>query len=118
VWLHPDGHTLVVVANGCLYAFDANTRQRRSDPGAGVHGDIEALLEAPPWLVLATYTNVIVVLEHEVWESPRVALDGIRNLRVADGILYGEGWVGYEEEDYEPFRIDLVGKAVLTKPYA
>lgn len=117
VWLHPNGRTLIIVAAGWGYVVDANMKMLQSILGSGDYGDIDAVLNAQPWFVVASYTCVFVVYDNEVWRSPCVALDRIRNLRVADGILYGEGWVGYEEEDYEPFRIDLGRKALLTKPY-
>jgi catechol 2,3-dioxygenase-like lactoylglutathione lyase family enzyme len=41
-----------------------------------------------------------------IWASPRIALDGIRNLKVENGMVCGLATTGYEGEE-EEFSVDL-----------
>src|SRR5215471_12811382 len=89
VMWHPGGRLLLVIAHGQAYLVDPESRRLASTPFDGISG----VLEASGWVILASFTDLMILSPHGgQWVSPRVAWDGIRNVRIEGGRLLGDGW--------------------------
>ena len=109
VFPHPDGHRLIVIARGIAYIVDPDTRRLIEAFGC----PLEEAIETQIGLILATCCEIIIVDAGGRWNSPRVALDGIKDLHFAGTRLTAKGWFA-GDEPWKPIEIDVATHQVLA----
>ena len=102
---HPDGRSLLIVANGPMYIvdIDACSAEVLEGNGEGVHeipGSPDLLIElSGVWLARLGAGGFL-------WKTQRVSWDGFRNISVAEGVVIGESWSPIQHK-WMPFEVDL-----------
>jgi hypothetical protein len=87
----PDEWWACVVVSGRAYFINVTA------PGVFIVLRVEPICQALPvpseYLVLATYTELaFYFLGQDIWTTPRLAYEGIRDLRVEGAMVIGQGW--------------------------
>lgn len=103
---HPDGNHIVVVSRGTPYVVSAVHPKRWEELSIQpVVGYCVGLDEGV--LLLYGFTNIIgLCADGSSWRTQSLSWDGLRSVRVVDGIAEGEGWDA-STSSYVPFRVDV-----------
>jgi hypothetical protein len=112
VFEHPDAKTFVVVSGGQAYVVDPETRTTVETFGA----DIGSAARDERRLVFGTETEAIVIERSGRSVSPRLAWDGIADLKLEGDRLIGHGFDVLNDE-WRPIEVDLTSHAVLKSAY-
>jgi len=109
----PGGGLLLVIAEGLLYTVNPETRRLVGPPVDA----IARACQSAGWTALASFTEFVVVgPDGERWQTPRVAWDGIEDLRIEGNRLSARGWNAILEQ-WEPIEIDLETHQVLKHAF-
>ncbi len=104
VLVHPDGSSVVVVAGGECYIFDIENQKLKDNFG----GDFSLVIPVPEKNILILGSCIdfeAVGTSGRIWQSRRISLDGIRNLKLVGDTLTGEAWSF--EDIWIPFSLDV-----------
>lgn len=112
VFEHPDAKTFVVVSGGQAYVVDPETRKAIETFGA----DIGSAVRDERRLVFGTETEAIIIERSGRSVSPRLAWDGIADLKLEGDRLFGRGFDVLNDE-WRPIEVDLTSHAVLKSAY-
>lgn len=101
---HPDGSSVIVVAGGECYIVDVENRKLKETFG----GMVETLIRVPEKNVVIFGSCVdfeAIGASGCAWQSRRISLDGIRDLKLKGDTLTGEAWSF--EDIWIPFSLDV-----------
>jgi len=103
---HPNGKHFIVIAGGQAYVIDPETRQELAYLGSGTIDSIIPVPELKEVVFGDWFRFVAIDTEGKLWETPRIAVDGMRSLHREGLILYGEA--SDQGDSYIPFQVDLM----------
>ena len=112
VWSMPHPDWLCAVSGGYAYLIDTSEPSRfvflRQQPVLHVLAYLPGSEEFGAELLLFAghYSVIAWGRDGEAWETEQLSWEGLSNLRMENGVLYGEGWDLVGDRDV-PFRIDL-----------
>ena len=105
VFLHPDGRTVIVVSRGQAYHIDPKNRAMLRHFGCCITGIVQdvsrGLLVFADWTKLWAFDRT-----GQRWVSERIAIDGIRNLRIEPDSIGGEAFDPSGDKWYQ-FSVSL-----------
>jgi hypothetical protein len=111
---HPDGRTLLVLAGGCAYLVDPEARRLAVPP---VDDNVQDVLVFAGQIVFVSFTDVTFLGPGlQRWRSPRLAWDGLKEVRVEGTTLLALGW-DVCGEVWRPVEVDLRDGCVLRSAY-
>lgn len=114
VLVHPDGETLLVFSRGQAYPVDPETRRLASP---AVDDGVQDACAFGDQLVLAGYTGLTILGPgSQRWQSPRLAWDGIKDIRIEGAKLTALGW-DVLGDVWRPVEVDLRDGTVKTSAY-
>jgi len=95
---------VTVIAGGQAYVVDPAS----GDLARQFGGDINLCMPVPEVQAILLSNGLWFELIHgetPIWRTNRLSWDGMRNVRIDDGILRGEGW--RYDESWHSFEVDI-----------
>lgn len=101
---HPNLVDIIIVAGGDVYVVNPERRTLQDNFG----GDFETITAVPDQSLFIFGTSIDFVAvgsKGRAWRSARIALDGIRSMKLENGMLTGEAYT--LEDQWTPFSLDV-----------
>jgi hypothetical protein len=105
VFLHPNGRTIIVISSGQAYEINPTDRKLKGHFGACISCAIQ---DAPSQLLIFADLTHLWAFDDKGkrWESKRVSMDGIRNLKIERDSVLGES-MDPASEKWNKFSVSL-----------